>query len=88
MPRWTSQRLPELLVENYLTVRARSASRRTGYLALSVEETGDTEQKQMGDVMKALMPKVAGRADGKRVSAAVRRWKASNATTNGSNAST
>jgi len=26
----------------------------------------------MGDVMKALMPKVAGRADGKRVSAAVR----------------
>ena len=26
----------------------------------------------MGNVMKALMPKVAGRADGKRVSAAVR----------------
>jgi uncharacterized protein YqeY len=38
----------------------------------AVEETGATEQRQMGDVMKALMPKVGGRADGKRVSAAVR----------------
>ena len=38
----------------------------------AVAETGATEQKQMGQVMKALMPKVAGRADGKRVSAAVR----------------
>ena len=41
-------------------------------VAAAVEETGATEQRQMGDVMKALMPKVAGRADGKRVSAAVR----------------
>jgi len=41
-------------------------------VAEAVEETGATEQRQMGDVMKALMPKVAGRADGKRVSAAVR----------------
>ena len=38
----------------------------------AVQETGATEPKQMGQVMKALMPKVAGRADGKRVSAAVR----------------
>ncbi|HEX6752526.1 MAG TPA: GatB/YqeY domain-containing protein [Solirubrobacterales bacterium] len=38
----------------------------------AVAETGATEQKQMGQVMSALMPKVAGRADGKRVSAAVR----------------
>jgi len=43
-----------------------------GLAAEAVEETGATEQKQMGQVMKALMPKVAGRADGKRVSAAVR----------------
>jgi uncharacterized protein len=41
-------------------------------VAAAVEETGATEQRQMGDVMKALMPKVAGRADGRRVSAAVR----------------
>jgi uncharacterized protein YqeY len=41
-------------------------------VAAAVEETGASEQRQMGDVMKALMPKVGGRADGKRVSAAVR----------------
>ena len=39
----------------------------------AVAETGATERKQMGQVMSALMPKVAGRADGKRVSAAVRK---------------
>jgi uncharacterized protein YqeY len=41
-------------------------------VAAAVEETGASEQKQMGQVMSALMPKVGGRADGKRVSAAVR----------------
>lgn len=38
----------------------------------AVSETGASEQRQMGQVMSALMPKVGGRADGKRVSAAVR----------------
>ncbi|MDX6638923.1 MAG: uncharacterized protein QOJ01_2434 [Solirubrobacterales bacterium] len=38
----------------------------------AVAETGATEQREMGTVMAAVMPKVAGRADGKRVSAAVR----------------
>ncbi len=38
----------------------------------AVAETGASEQRQMGQVMSALMPKVGGRADGKRVSAAVR----------------
>jgi uncharacterized protein len=38
----------------------------------AIAETGASEQKQMGQVMSALMPKLAGRADGKRVSAAVR----------------
>jgi uncharacterized protein YqeY len=37
----------------------------------AISETGATERKQMGQVMSALMPKVAGRADGKRVSEAV-----------------
>jgi uncharacterized protein YqeY len=32
-----------------------------------VEEVGATEPKDMGTVMKALMPKVKGRADGKAV---------------------
>ena len=38
----------------------------------AVAETGASEQRQMGQVMSALMPRVGGRADGKRVSAAVR----------------
>jgi uncharacterized protein YqeY len=38
----------------------------------AVAETGATEVRQMGQVMSALMPRVGGRADGKRVSAAVR----------------
>jgi uncharacterized protein len=38
----------------------------------AVAETGASEQKQMGQVMSALMPKLGGRADGKRVSELVR----------------
>ena len=38
----------------------------------AIAESGATEQKDMGAVMKAVMPKVGGRADGKRVSAAVK----------------
>jgi uncharacterized protein len=39
----------------------------------AVAETGASGQRQMGQVMSALMPKLGGRADGKRVSAAVRK---------------
>jgi uncharacterized protein YqeY len=39
----------------------------------AVAETGAASPKEMGKVMSALMPKVAGRADGKRVSEIVRR---------------
>ena len=38
----------------------------------AVAESGATSAKEMGAVMKAAMPAVAGRADGKRVSAHVR----------------
>jgi uncharacterized protein YqeY len=38
----------------------------------AIEVTGASEQKEMGKVMSALMPKLGGRADGKRVSEAVR----------------
>jgi uncharacterized protein YqeY len=38
----------------------------------AVAESGATTPKDMGAVMKAAMPKVGGRADGKRVSALVR----------------
>ena len=38
----------------------------------AIEQSGATEQKQMGQVMGLLKEKVAGRADGKRVSTEVR----------------
>jgi uncharacterized protein YqeY len=41
-------------------------------VAEAIAEVGATEPKQMGAVMKALQPKIAGRADGKVVSQAVR----------------
>jgi uncharacterized protein YqeY len=42
-------------------------------VADAVRESGATEQRQLGQVMKLLAPKVAGRADGKRLSDEVRR---------------
>lgn len=38
----------------------------------AIAETGASTPKQMGEVMKALMPKVRGRADGAQVSAMVK----------------
>ncbi|MEP6599193.1 MAG: GatB/YqeY domain-containing protein [Actinomycetota bacterium] len=45
----------------------------TALVTAAVAEAGATEQRQMGAVMKLLAPRVAGRADGKRVSDQVRR---------------
>jgi uncharacterized protein YqeY len=41
-------------------------------VADAIGETGATSQKEIGKVMSALMPRLEGRADGKRVSALVR----------------
>ena len=41
-------------------------------VAEAVSEAGASSPKDMGAVMKVLMPKVDGRADGRRVSAAVK----------------
>lgn len=54
--------LPAQLSDEELTELVRDA----------IAETGATEQKQMGQVMGLLKDKVAGRADGKRVSTEVR----------------
>lgn len=59
------------LVESYLPAQLSDAEL-AELVDAAVTETGASEQKQMGQVMSALMPKVGGRADGKRVSAAVR----------------
>ena len=40
-------------------------------VAAAVAEAGASSPKDMGQVMKLAMPKIAGRADGKRVSAVV-----------------
>jgi uncharacterized protein len=41
-------------------------------IADAIEETGASEPKDMGQVMKVVMARAGGRADGKRVSARVR----------------
>lgn len=43
-----------------------------GIVAAAVAESGASSPRDMGDVMKLVMPQVVGRADGKRVSAAVK----------------
>jgi uncharacterized protein YqeY len=59
------------LIEGYLPEQL-SDEEFSELVASAVEETGAREPKDMGGVMKVLMPKVGGRADGKRVSAAVK----------------
>jgi uncharacterized protein len=59
------------LIEAYLPAQF-SDEELAALVEAAVAETGASEQKQMGQVMSALMPRVGGRADGKRVSAAVR----------------
>lgn len=59
------------LIEGYLPEQL-SDEELSKLVTAAVEETGASEPKDMGNVMKALMPKLGGRADGKRVSQAVR----------------
>jgi uncharacterized protein YqeY len=66
-----AERFEAELIEGYLPQQL-SDEELAEIVAAAVEETGATEQRQMGQVMSAVMPKVGGRADGKRVSAAVR----------------
>jgi uncharacterized protein len=59
------------LIEAYLPAQL-SDEELNELVEAAIAEAGALEQKQMGQVMSALMPKVGGRADGKRISAAVR----------------
>lgn len=67
-----AERFEAELIEGYLPTQL-SDEELDALVAEAVAETGATEQRQIGQVMSAVMPKVGGRADGKRVSAAVRR---------------
>ena len=59
------------LIEGYLPEQL-SDDELSELVSGAIEESGASEPKDMGGVMKVLMPKVGGRADGKRVSQAVR----------------
>jgi uncharacterized protein YqeY len=59
------------LIASYLPVEL-SDGEIAAIVADAVAETGASSPKDMGQVMKAAMAKIAGRADGKRVSARVR----------------
>jgi len=56
------QYTPQQLDEDEITELAKQA----------IEEVGATSQQEMGKVMKVLMPRIQGRADGSKVSASVR----------------
>jgi hypothetical protein len=66
-----SERFEAELIEGYLPQQLSDAEL-TELIDAAVADTGATGMRQMGQVMSALMPKLGGRADGKRVSAAVR----------------
>ncbi len=66
-----AERFEAELIEAYLPKQL-SDEELAELVDAALSETGASEQKQIGQVMAALMPKVGGRADGKRVSAAVR----------------
>ncbi|MGC1166995.1 MAG: GatB/YqeY domain-containing protein [Solirubrobacterales bacterium] len=67
----TAERFEAELIEGYLPQQL-SDEELAGLVDAAVAETGASEKRQMGEVMSALMPKLGGRADGKRVSTAVR----------------
>jgi len=63
----------EIAVLNSYLPQAMSGEELKRMVAETIAETGATSRAQMGVVMKALQQKVAGRADGKTLSAEVQR---------------
>jgi hypothetical protein len=66
------ERAEQAVLETYLPAQL-SDDELTGLVAAAITETGAEGPKQMGQVMKTVQPRVAGRADGRRVSAEVKR---------------
>jgi uncharacterized protein YqeY len=66
-----AERFEAELIEGYLPQQL-SDEELSQLVDSAVAETGAVEMRDMGKVMSALMPKLGGRADGKRVSDAVR----------------
>jgi len=63
----------EMAVLNGYLPQAMSGEELQKIVADTIAETGATSRAQMGEVMKALQTKVAGRADGKTLSAEVQK---------------
>jgi uncharacterized protein YqeY len=59
------------LIEAYLPAQLSDAEL-AELVDSAIEEAGASEPREMGDVMSLVMPRLQGRADGKRVSAVVR----------------
>src|SRR6187455_1398053 len=59
----TAERFEAELIDAYLPQQL-SDEELTALVDSALAETGATEQRQMGQVMSALMPKLGGRADG------------------------
>lgn len=70
--RAAAERVQVEMIDAYLPEQM-SEEEVVALVAAAVAETGATGPQQMGLVMKALMPKVAGRADGKLVSQTVQK---------------
>jgi uncharacterized protein YqeY len=60
-------------VLNQYLPQAMSAADLQTIVADTIREVGATSREQMGAVMKALQPKIAGRADGKTLSTEVQK---------------
>ena len=64
----------EIAVLEQLPAACRSAEEIDAAVAAAIAETGATSPKDIGKVMKAVMPKLAGKnADGRTINEAVRR---------------
>jgi hypothetical protein len=67
----THERAQQEIVKRYLPAEL-SDDELAALVSAAVAEAGATSAKDMGNVMKVLLPRIAGAADGKRVSAAVK----------------
>jgi uncharacterized protein len=63
----------EITVLNQYLPQAMSAAELQKIVADTIREVGATSRAQMGAVMKALQPKIAGRADGRTLSTEVQK---------------
>jgi uncharacterized protein YqeY len=70
--RAATERAEAAVIEGYLPAQL-SDDELTALVAEAVAEVGASDPKAMGQVMKAAQPRIAGRADGGRVAAEVKR---------------